>query len=218
MIAVVCPSRSRPVNAQRLVNSIRQTEADVDLFVCVDDDDPCLDQYRALDLAGVELVVGPAKRFAAWLNTYAPMIAPAYDIIGWLGDDNICRTPHWDRMIAEAMLPLGVVYGDDLFQRERLATAAFVDTRIVQHLGWMAPPGVDHLYVDNTWMSIGEHLGTLTYLPDVVIEHAHPFAAKALSDAVYAAANSQERYEHDRAAFEAWRDERMAADLAGLVP
>lgn len=218
MIAVVCPSRGRPVNAQRLINSVRLTEAGVDLFVCVDEDDPCLDGYRALDLDGVELIVGPALRFAGWLNKIAPMIAGDHDIVGWLGDDNICRSPHWDKALAEAMRPLGVVYGNDLFQGERLATAAFVDARIIRHLGWMAPPGIEHLYVDNTWMAIGKHLGTLTYLPDVVIEHAHPFAAKALMDPVYAAANSPERYEHDRAAFEVWRDERMAADLAGLAP
>lgn len=213
-IVVICPSRGRPQNVARLVDSWRLTDAQADLVVCVDDDDPTLDRYRKLD--GFELIVGAPRRFAAWINWLGPELAEQYDIIGMFGDDNVCRTERWDRAVSNAMRPLGVVWGNDLYQRDRLCTAPFVDAAIVRHLGWMAPPGVEHLYVDDTWMAIGEHLGTLAYLPDVVIEHAHPFACKASWDDVYVAANSEERYAEDRAAFEAWRDHRMVDDLAGL--
>lgn len=215
MIGVVCPSRGRPGNVARLVESWQMTEAIADLFVCVDDDDPTLDAYRELD--GFELVVGPAKRFAAWVNEIGPKLAADYDIVAVFGDDNVCRSMRWDAEVEAAMPPLGVVWGNDLYQRGRLATAPFVDSRIIQHLGWMAPPGVEHLFVDNTWMAIGAHFGTLTYLPDVIIEHAHPYAHKASWDAVYRAANAETQYATDRAAFEAWCDDRLVSDLAGLA-
>lgn len=214
MIAVICPSRGRPKNIARLVDSWRLTEATAVLFVCVDDDDPTLDAYRAL--SGFELVVGPPKRFAAWVNEMGPQLAERFDIVGLFGDDNVCRTMHWDRRATEAMQPCGVVWCNDMFQKERLATAPFVDAALVRHLGYMAPPGVEHLYVDDMWMAVGDRLGTLRYLPSVVIEHAHPYACKASWDDVYRLANSEDQYARDRAAFERWRDGQMVADLEGL--
>lgn len=218
MIAAICPSRGRPRNIARLVESWKLTQATCPIYICVDDDDPELDAYRALDLPDSwELVVGAPKRFAAWLNEIGPELAETFDVIGAIGDDNVFRTMHWDRHVVEAMQPLGVVYGNDLYQRESLATAPWVDAAIVRHLGWMAPPGIEHLFVDRAWMAIGLHFNTLTYLPFVVIEHAHPFARKAGLDDVYLLANAPEQYQRDRAVFEDWEANRMAVDLEGLA-
>jgi hypothetical protein len=65
----------------------------------------------------------------------------------------------------------------------------------------MVYPELVHLYIDNHWKAWGEALGTLTYLNDVLLEHMHPFAGKAETDAVYDAANAPEMYDADSLAY-----------------
>jgi hypothetical protein len=80
----------------------------------------------------------------------------------------------------------------------------------------MALPGLVHLYVDNAWLELGRAAGVLGYLPDIVIEHMHPGAGKADWDAGYAEANAPELDAADKAVFERWRTEQLAADVQRL--
>jgi hypothetical protein len=180
-------------------------------LVLVDDNDPELSGYEAL---GVSLVVGPRQRIGPLVNQYAVEAASEYDVVAFMGDDHCPRTPGWDEKILDASGPWSVVYGDDLFQRQNLATAVFMGSGLVRELGYFNVPGCDHLYLDNGWMTVGRELGTLTYLPDVVIEHVHYLNGKAPQDALYAEVNDPTMYAHDKAAFAAWANGRAADDLA----
>ena len=85
-----------------------------------------------------------------------------------------------------------------------LPTHVVMNASIVLALGWMAPPVLKHLWVDNAWKALGSAVNRLFYAPEVVIEHVHPFAGKAAMDAGYERVNSGEMIEHDQTAFEAW--------------
>jgi hypothetical protein len=80
----------------------------------------------------------------------------------------------------------------------------------------MAPPNQKQLFVDNYWKALGEALGTLTYLPEVIIEHLHPIAGKAPSDASYELSNSPERWRHDEEAFVTHLNGQHLKDLEKL--
>jgi hypothetical protein len=109
------------------------------------------------------------------------------------------------------------VYGDDRLQGRNLPTAVFMTARIVEDLGYMAPPDQRHLYLDDGWKQWGERAGCLQYLPEVVIEHMHPGAGKAAHDALYAETGSHAQYQADRVAYEAYlNDGRMDADVAKI--
>jgi hypothetical protein len=84
----------------------------------------------------------------------------------------------------------GVFYGDDLLQRSALATAVCLDARIVQLLGYFAPPLLTHLFADNFWMDLGRELGTLKYFPNIIFEHLHPHLQKTRLDEMYVESNS----------------------------
>jgi len=98
-----------------------------------------------------------------------------------------------------------VVYGNDLFQGANLPTAAFLNSSLVQALGYMAPPVLKHLYADNFWMGLGQRLGGLVYLDDVVIEHMHPIASKGTWDEGYTRVNASAVDTADRQAWEWFR-------------
>jgi hypothetical protein len=215
-IAVIVPSRGRPHNVVDLVRAWSETRGgDSRLFVMIDDDDPTADQYPTADDLPwwAQVHRGPRRRLGGTLNHIAPQLALTWPIVGFMGDDHRPRTPGWDLAVEQACGNLGVVYGDDLLQGAALPTAVFLDSLIVARLGWMVVPGMVHLFMDNLWKRLGEELGTLRYLPDVVIEHVHPVAGKAEWDDGYAEANADEVWSLDEALFRQWVDGQMAADL-----
>lgn len=217
-IAVLVPSRGRPRNAVALIEAWAATSDGVaDLIVAIDDDDPTVDDYPSTDLPPwVQVVRGPRRRLGGTLNQLAPDLAKAYDIVGFMGDDHRPRTNAWDAAVEAEMRPGGVVYGDDLIQHSNLPTAVFLDSRIVRALGWMVVPGMTHLFLDNLWKTLGEQLGTLTYLPHIVIEHVHPIAGKAEWDDGYAQANADDVWENDAGIYRRWTVTQMSDDIAKI--
>jgi len=210
-MCVVVPSRTRPASIERLAEAFEDTGALATLLVLVDDDDPELAGYEALGLEWLE--VGPRQRIGPLINSWAPVLADRFDVIGFMGDDHCPRTPEWDAKILETSTPWTVVYGDDLLQGQNLPTAAFQGSGLVRTLRQFNPPGCDHLYLDNYWKTLGDRLGTLRYLPDVIIEHLHYINGKATEDALYKEVNDAGMYSHDADAWMRYANGPMQLDL-----
>lgn len=190
MILVV-PTRGRPDNAKRLADRVAESQHTCVTFV-VDDNDPALDEYihtLGSDLVG--LVKKGRPGIVDPLNTVATQLAERWDYIGFLGDDHLPQTPDWDTRIIEVLdeFGTGIVYGNDLLQGEALPTAVFMTSDIIRTLGYMAPPQLNHLFVDNYWLELGRGIGHIEYLEDVVIEHLHPLNGKSEWDATYSHCN-----------------------------
>jgi len=201
----ICPSRNRPANIARLLNAWDDTRAQADLVVAVDDDDDHLNDYRELfndvDPSQFILQVGPRTKLGPTLNRIAVDYAPHYDAVGFLGDDHIPRTPRWDQRLAD-VLDGGLAYGNDLFQGSNLPTQVAMVSEIVEALRGMVPDSQRHLYLDNFWLKLGQDLGKIKYMPEVIIEHCHAFNGKAPMDENYARVNAPEVYSADKAAFD----------------
>lgn len=206
-MAVIVPSRSRPDNIKLLVESFIETSAQSDLVIGLDDDD--YQHYEVLDCPpGFHIIynVDVRIRMGPTLNRIALDYATRYRYLGFMGDDHRPRTPGWDQRIIETLeaMGTGIVYGDDLYRGGELATAVFMTSNIVETLGYMVPPGLIHLYIDNAWMALGTGAGVLRYLPEVVVEHMHPAVSKAPWDAGYEEVNSVAMYASDEATYQAW--------------
>jgi hypothetical protein len=218
-LLVVVPSRGRPANIAELLEAWRATNASADLLVAADEDDPQLPTYRALDWGcRALLTTGPRLRLGPTLNAIALEQARRYFAVGFLGDDHRPRTQDWDKRFVGALRELrtGLAYGDDLLQGENLPTAVAMTSDIIRTLGYMVPPGMVHMYIDNAWLALGRELGRITYLPDVVIEHLHPVAGKAAWDDGYAEVNSPQMYARDRQVFDQWLEESLPVEIPRL--
>jgi hypothetical protein len=226
-LLMIVPSRGRPQNVAALLEAWRETATGAaDLLVAVDEDDPAVDQYQLVraggswpaELGRFHLVVGERLRLGGTLNKIAQTQARNYRIVGFMGDDHRPRTQGWDLDMLDALdeLGTGMVYADDLFQRQNLPTAIAMTSDIVRALGYMVPGGLVHLYIDDAWKALGEGIGRLRYLPDVVIEHLHPSAGKATMDDSYRETNSQEQFDADRHRFEDWKRFSLDADVTRL--
>lgn len=224
-LVVVVPSRGRPEKVRELGEAFAATcTAGTPVILVVDEDDPSFRQYH--EVAGDLLATGnesikliltqPAGNMATALQLGAVFAARSRFAVGFMGDDHRPRTTGWDQAYLDALRELGtgIVYGNDLLQGERLPTQCAMTADIVRALGYMAPPELVHLYLDDFWRTLGQRAGCLRYLADVVVEHVHPIAGKAEWDEGYERVNNPAMYERDREAFAEYFRTRLVSDVA----
>lgn len=212
---VILPTRSRPESAERCINALKEHSVMSDFCIAIDDDQA--DLYPRLD--GVIYEVNPRLRMNGTLNLVANKYADKYETIFFLGDDHLVQTPSWDEYLSKAIAHkgYGLAYGNDLLQKQNLATAVMMSTNIIKAVGYMAPPKLVHLFMDNYWMILGSRLGTLWYFDNVIIEHLHPIAGKATWDEGYVEANANEVGAADREELHRYMEEEFATELEKIT-
>lgn len=196
-----------------LTESFENNHQASDLILAIDDDDPCLAEYlRLVDLYSVKVRVGKRLRLGGTLNAVALEYADQYQYLGFMGDDHRPRTLGWDVQYVEALKSHLFVYGNDLLQGENLPTQAAMRSSVVKTLGYMSPPVLTHMFIDNAWKAWGEGVGSIKYLPDVIVEHLHPAAGKALTDHRY-----DEVWEYMDPDSKKWQEYNDSGDLQADV-
>ncbi len=209
---VIVPSRSRPHNVERLIKTWRDTtDGTSELLICLDDDDA----HNYTIPGDVSVLVRPRMRLGDWWNYAAANHNSVNDIrfIGFLGDDNIFGTTHWEKQITEPLRQeIGVSYGNDQYHGPNLPTAAFLSVEIIDILGYACPPKQTHLFLDNFWQAIGVGINSISFV-DVNIEHLHHTSGKAPMDTIYQDVNSEEMWAHDRLAWEEYCKNDLADDI-----
>lgn len=218
-LVVIVPSRQRPEAARELAEAFVETcTADTALVVVVDDDDPTREQYGDGVLVGAHTsMVDALNKTAVGFANLGEGLRPF--AIGFMGDDHRPRTVGWDKRYLDVLREygsIGFVFGNDLIQRKRLPTQIAMTTDVVRTLGYMSPPELRHLFVDNSWLRWGNGLGRLRYLREVIVEHCHPIAGTNVWDEGYRRVNGAEMANHDRAAFDEYVRTRLDEDIAKL--
>lgn len=218
-LIVIVPARDRPDAMVELADNFRETcTQGTHLVFALDDDSPTVDQYEQCRPSNVELFVSGSRTMVQALNHAAFHYRDDAFAIGFMGDDHRPRTAGWDYYYCDALRDLGtgIVYGDDLLQGARIPTQCAMTADIVRMLGYMAPPALTHLFVDNFWRDLGTAAGCLAYLPNVVVEHMHPVAGKADWDEGHVRVNQRSMYARDEQAYRRYLTESMAAAVGGL--
>lgn len=216
-LVMLVPTRGRPKNAERLDKACRElNRANTKIVFGVDEDDPELDAYR--DVVPVHVTKPGSPGMVGALNQLAGQYWDGALNLGFMGDDHCPRTAGWDEHLCKALEGQlgGVAYGNDLIQGPNLPTAVAMDSWIPKTLGYMAPPVLKHLYVDNVWRDWGVALNKIAYLHDVIIEHIHPLVGKAPQDERYAVVNHGNIYNHDHAAYEEYIGDQFITDIRRL--
>jgi hypothetical protein len=216
----IIPTRGRNDNSLRLFEAINATADFTEVVFAIDSDD--VETYKGLmdataGLGNVKVVIADRMGMNGTLNHWALWFSPDYDYICFMGDDHLPRTGGWDTKLTEAIgTNAGIAYGNDLLQGENLPTAVVMSSKIIRATGFMSPPNLKHLFLDNYWLAMGQALENANYLPDVIIEHLHYTNGKAEHDERYAAVNNFEMHNGDQAIFAeylATRSEEHTSEL-----
>lgn len=227
---IIVPTRGRPQNVVRQMNAIQETctHSDTRFLYCIDADDPSYNEYCDI-LRNKD--TGPHARFtfvkctvskyiSEIINGVSNSLVKDHSYIGFMGDDHLPRTAGWDSLFIDMLrqMHVGMVFGNDTIQGPNLPTHIVMTSNIIRTIGYMVPPQLHHLYLDNFWRDLGNRTNTIAYRSDVIIEHMHPIAKKAEWDDGYKRVNDGAMYEHDRTAYESYLlSERFNEDINNVL-
>lgn len=206
---MLIPSRGRPESVDRQAEAWEQTDPlkEARLIWILDLDDPMAIQYQDalarhpwMEVACVQYWTPMVRK----LNEVAVTVQA--DVVGFMGDDHLPRTPGWAVALAAASRTHGpgIFYGRDGLKDIKLPTWWAMSEPIIRTLGRMVPADVEHLYCDNAVLELGKAARCIRYLPSVFIEHMHPVANKSEWDSGYVRVNGPDQYERDRSAYIRW--------------
>lgn len=200
---VICGSRNRPNNVERCFRHLKEVSHISDFMLLINEDQK--DLYPAID--GVQTVIVPASygtTSCAKANYFVEQkLYQGYFTVSGIDDDTVVTTDGWDLLLS---LPLkakgyGVSWGNDTIQEGRVPTKWTMTTNIVEALGFICPPGLIHLFVDDFLARIGQELNSAHYAPNVMMEHHHWLNKKAQMDETYMETASRETWDHDERVF-----------------
>lgn len=197
----ILPSRFRPHNLLRLIDTWVLTGASTPVELCIDFDDHFLDQYESMVIPSNWCIfVGHREPLSVIYNN-AYERHPDELWYGFIADDVVPITNGWDIKLIEAAgsdgmaVPAGgettggcphFVLGGDL----------------VRSVGWLSLPGLDRLYIDTVWGDIAKSRGVFGNVPDVTLEHRHFSNGKAMIDKTYI----KSRKRQDKVIYDNWRN------------
>lgn len=194
-LGILVPTRGRPENLARFIKAVGDTAEDWHIYLRFDDDDTEFEDYLdVLDECGwdgkVSMFHGDRVGFGASLNELAEHAdQDGMSHLGMFGDDVVPETPGWDVALVKGLgEDLGIAYGDDGLRTKHapdLPTHYVTQTEVYRRLGYLSPPTIRHLFLDNVARDLGRYLKNFRYVP-VMIKHLHPWGeGEHLQDTTY---------------------------------
>lgn len=200
---VIVGSRNRPHNVERCFRHLKEVSHISDFMLIINEDQ----RQLYLDIEGVQTIVVPAS-YGNTSTAKANYIVEKrlyqdYFTLSGIDDDTIVTTDGWDLLLS---LPLkakgyGVSWGNDTIQNGRVPTKWTITTNIIDALGFVCPPGLIHLFIDDFLARIGQELNSAHYAPNVMMEHHHWLNKKAEMDETYMETAARETWDHDERVF-----------------
>lgn len=181
-ISILCPTRGRPENVLRLLESLKKTSTIMpEVLFYVDEDD--LSFPQALPFPDTEAIRGPRLLMSKMWNHLAEAADGEILMIG--ADDIVFKTKGWDDHVRRAFAAfpdrLVFVHGDDGVYQEKFGTHGFLHRNWIDATGYICPPYFSADFVDTWWNEISNALNRRIYLP-FITEHMHPLFKKAAFD------------------------------------
>lgn len=190
MISILLPSRGRPDNVYRLVDSILNTcnnPKDIEIIVRLDNDDDTKNVLLDNPPKNTTIIVGDRIILTDYWNKCADIAKG--DIMMICGDDIIFRTLNWDTVVNDSFDSIddkiAYVFGDDgSVHNGKFGTHGFMHRRWYETLGYITPPYFSGDYSDTWCNDISKAVGRHIHI-DILTEHMHPDFGKSSIDSTY---------------------------------
>jgi hypothetical protein len=210
------PSKERPASLARFFGAYEYTFGSTPGIVIVDQVDwiKHREAYETIALPlGWSWAVTRGVTQGEKLAELWPQIIDA-PWLGLIGDDCVPETPGWDRILVNALDGANIVSCNDGWQApRRLGNCWIMAGDLVRTVGYVFPPGLAHLFVDDVWETIGQAGQCWRCLMSVMVAHRHVLKGEAEADnthrGVYGNSTSNALgglWPTDTEAYERWRN------------
>lgn len=228
------PTLNRSKLVQEFIESYKESESTTPVMLLVDESDPDLENYKTLNLP---------EKFTLKLTksvTMGDKIREVWDEIlkcewvGILNDDHRPRTKGWDQVIVSQLNGANIAFTNDgptpdkpyAFPNKICGAIAF-SGKVLKTLGYMFPPGVQHLFSDDAWGYLFGNARAAIALGNVCVEHDHAYKKPELQDETFKLINGPQGlvngqgigglWPKDREAFQKWLETQAQDDLQKII-
>lgn len=135
--------------------------------------------------------------------------------IGVLSDDLVPETPNWDTKLISRLNGWNAVASNDgCYAPKSIKGAICFSTALLDAVGYLAPPGLQHFGFDNTWLALGAATNCLEFALDVMVRH--PNRQNFLMGPNEHDARLETFRKEDDDTFQQWKRERMPFDVKAI--
>lgn len=190
MISILLPTRNRPDNIVRLIDSIQRTAdnpSGIEVIIAIDEDDTSYEELFDSPRQNTTIFkTGRQVLSKYWNDCYEKSRG---DILMHCGDDIIFRTKGWDTAVKDtfAEYPDNIVFvfgNDGSPHNGNFGTHGFIHRRWAETVGYFVPPYFSSDYND-TWLNdVAKMIDRHRHIP-ILTEHMHPDMGKAELDATH---------------------------------
>ncbi len=185
--SVLCPTRNRPTNMDKLSESIfslakNPKEIEIVFYIDSDDDRSLAKAIELEEKYNIQHIIGERIVLSQMWNECYNICKGEY--LFHCGDDIIMRTPNWDNIVESKFLEfddrIAFVYGDDMNHAmpDDFGTHGFLHRNWVTTVGYFVPPYFSSDFND-TWLNeVGKGISR-HFKVGIVTEHFHPGIGKA---------------------------------------
>lgn len=205
MISLIHPSRGRPEQSLKTIfnwHSKCLNKNDVQIIVCLDNDDVKLDQYDyvhpELYDALIDFCVADNKSAIEAINRGARISMGNIMIV--VSDDTDCPV-HWDKIITDAVRGQRdfVMKVDDGIQKN-IVTMPIMDGTYYERYGYIYNPIYKHAFSDKELTEVAKRTKKLIKRMDIKFPHNHYSVTGEQPDATYKRSNAH--YESGKALYQ----------------
>ncbi len=187
MISVLIPSKNRPKEFKRFIESLLNTAdkpESIEIILYLDESE----NLNYENHPQVRTMHGNLKILSQMYNLCAT--SAKGDIWFLAADDIKSWTTSWDSSVIsiyeQSSDPFRVIHGNDLSPNaQNFGTHFFIHRLWFETLGYIFPKN-ENIFASDLWMTnLAKIINKDTYIPTIVMEHLHPSWGKAPLDSVY---------------------------------
>lgn len=182
------PTLNRPKQLEKCLKSIFETAPHSQGRILVDHKDPALEAYKAMQM--------PNMGWDYWFTngvTMGEKVGEVYgrttDFIGIINDDFEFVTPNWNEILVTKLNGKNFISTNDRKIRSFMKPSGVTvwSKPLLDHLGWNSffPPGLQHLFIDDVWLQLGNATGSWRLAADVIVLHHHALDGEMEQDATF---------------------------------
>lgn len=188
---LLLPTLNRIELLKKFIKSYKETESSVETWILVDQGDFISKQteYQALELhSQMKIVETNAVTMGGKLRELWEKYKNK-DFVMLCNDDHVLKTKGWDKTIVAHLRDHMVIGTNDGETPDKPWTApnklggmTCWAGKVIRTVGYIMPDGLNQLYVDDVWETIGRRCGNLQILMNVCVFHDHAFKGRAKDD------------------------------------
>lgn len=197
--SLILPTRKRVKEVYRLFDSIKATASNlesIEVILYIDKDDT---ESQEISYNGFSIVklVRPRGETMGRITRICYVVSCGQYIM-LLNDDVVFRTSSWDSAVLATFSQfkdkIALVYGNDLFQGEKMASFPILSRIVCDLMGNICPSEYKRILIDVHIFDIFKKLhqmgyNRIVYLKDVIFEHLSYDIGKSPEDESYANRN-----------------------------